>query len=63
MINPAYFDIIGLLVFSVLLFLGIKLRDYKEKTLKKIGLVLILIGISGLVVDLYNVVESINILF
>lgn len=63
MIHPAYFDIIGLIVFSVLLFLGIKLRDYKEKTLKNIGLVLILIGIGGLVVDLYNVVESINILF
>lgn len=63
MINPAYFDIIGLIVFSVLLFFGIKLTYYKEKTLKRIGWTLIVIGFGGLVVDLYNVVESINILF
>jgi len=54
MFEPEFFDLFGLIVFSILLILGISLR----KIARKRALVIIGIGIIGLIVDSYNVLTS-----
>lgn len=57
-INPAFFDIFGIIVFIVLLIMGLKFSKYKIKQVKYGGYFLIVIGLLGLVVDLYNVLNE-----
>lgn len=54
-INPAFFDIFGIVVFIILLIMGLKFSKYKIKQVRYGGYFLIIIGLLGLVVDLYNV--------
>lgn len=54
-INPAFFDIFGIVVFIILLIMGLKFSKYKVKQVRYGGYFLIVIGLLGLVVDLYNV--------
>jgi len=54
-INPAFFDIFGIIVFIILLIMGLKFSKYKVKQVKYGGYFLIVIGLLGLVVDLCNV--------
>ena len=54
MFEPEFFDIFGLIVFSVLLILGISLR----KIARKRALVIIGISIIGLLVDGYIVISN-----
>jgi uncharacterized membrane protein YqjE len=58
MINLAFFDIFGIIIFIILLFIGIKFSKYKIKHIKTGGYILIIIGIIGLIVDLYNVISN-----
>jgi len=57
-INAAFFDIFGIFVFMILLTLGLKFSKYKIKHIKYGGYLLIVIGILGLLVDLYNVFKE-----
>ncbi len=57
-INPAFFDIFGIIVFTILLIMGLKFSKYKVKQVKYGGYFLIVIGLLGLVVDLYNVLNE-----
>jgi hypothetical protein len=54
MIPAQYFDFLGLISFSVLLYLGIRLR--KKDTAASI--ILFIIGISGLIIDSYSVITN-----
>jgi hypothetical protein len=58
MVNAAFFDIFGIFVFMFLLFLGMKFSKYKLKHVKYGGYLLIVIGILGLFIDLYNVIYN-----
>jgi F0F1-type ATP synthase assembly protein I len=57
-INPAFFDIFGIVVFLILLIMGLKFSKYKDKQVKYGGYFLIVVGLLGLVVDLYNVLNE-----
>lgn len=56
--NPEFFDIFGIIGFTILLFFGIKLFRRKNKTVKYSGLIITLISLIGLIVDLYIVLNS-----
>lgn len=56
MIPAQYFDIIGLFVWIVLFYIGMKV--IKEKKLKSYGYILILIAILGMIVDGYIVITN-----
>jgi hypothetical protein len=47
-INPAFFDIFGVFVFTSLLFLGINFSKYKINQVKYGGYFLIVVGYWGL---------------
>jgi len=53
-INPGYFDILGMFTFGVLLYVGISIRK-KEKTF---SLALIIIGVLGLIIDGYCILYN-----
>lgn len=55
-INPAFFDIFGIIVFIILLIMGLKFSKYKIKQVKYGGYFLIVVGLLGFGVDLYNVI-------
>jgi len=58
MIKAEFFDIFGIAVFVILLYIGIKFSKYKLKGIKTSGYILIIISILGLIVDLYNVIYN-----
>jgi hypothetical protein len=58
MINKVFLNILGIIIFIILLFLGIKFSKYKIRHIKIGGYLLIAIGILGLIFDLYNLIYS-----
>jgi len=54
MIQPEYFDILGIFTFGVLLYVGISLK----KREKVFSIILIVIGILGLIIDGYNLINK-----
>ena len=58
MVNAAFFDIFGIFVFIFLLFLGRIYSKYRLKHVKYGGYLLMIIGLLGLFVDLYNVIYN-----
>jgi hypothetical protein len=58
MVDAAFFDIFGIITFTVLLYLGRMFSRYKLKHIKYGGYLLIIIGLCGLLVDLYNVMHK-----
>ncbi|HNZ51783.1 MAG TPA: hypothetical protein PLT60_00220 [Candidatus Pacearchaeota archaeon] len=55
MINPLFFYILGIIIFVLLLIFGLKFSKYKIKYIKYGGYLLIIVGLLGLVIDLYNI--------
>ena len=53
-IQPEYFDVVGIFTFGVLLYIGIYFRK-KEKIL---SIVLIVIGVLGLIIDVYSIITN-----
>jgi hypothetical protein len=58
MVEAAFFDIFGIIVFIILLYIGLRFSKYKLKNIKWMGYLLIVIGLLGLVIDLYNVIHN-----
>jgi hypothetical protein len=58
MVEAAFFDIFGIIVFIILLYMGMKLSKYKLRHIKIGGYLLIVIATLGLLVDLYNVIYT-----
>jgi hypothetical protein len=58
MINAEFMDIFGLLGFIVLLFIGIKVLNSKDLSLKKYGVLTIIISSLGIIVDGYIVLTN-----
>ena len=59
MVNPEFFDIFGILAFAIILIIGIlikvKRRKLPNNVFDYIAIVLIIIGVLGLIVDLWMV--------
>ena len=59
MVNPEFFDIFGILAFAIILIIGIlikvKRRKLPNNVFNWIAVVLIIIGVLGLVIDLWMV--------
>ena len=53
-IQPEYFDIVGIATFGILLYMGIYIRK-KEETL---SIILIVIGVLGLIIDVYSIITN-----
>lgn len=49
--RPEFFDIFGLIVFTFLFIVGILMLKSKKKLPDWVGFIILLIGISGLIVD------------
>ena len=58
MVEAAFFDIFGVVVFIFLLYMGMKFSKYKLNHIKFGGYLLMVIGTVGLLVDLYNVMNK-----
>lgn len=54
MIPAQDFDFLGLITFTVLIFLGISLRKRETST----SIILIIIGVCGLIIDSYSVITN-----
>jgi len=59
MVNPEFFDIFGIFAFIIILIIGILIKVKRRKLPNNlfdwIGIILIIIGVLGLVVDLWMV--------
>ena len=58
MIKPIFLEIIGILGSVIVLYLGLKLSKHQSKKIKIIGYILIVIGLLGLLIDLYKVINE-----
>lgn len=58
MVNAAFFDFFGIVGFIIILWIGLKFSKYKKKHIKWGGYILIVIGLLGLMIDLYNVISN-----
>jgi uncharacterized membrane protein len=56
MIPAQNFDIFGLIGFVILFFIGIKIL--KEKKLRNLGYLVLLISLIGFIVDCYSVITN-----
>ncbi len=55
--SAAFFDIFGIVVFIIILYLGVRLKK-KKKVKNWVANTLITVGILGLLVDLYAVFST-----
>lgn len=58
MAKSVFLYILGIILFIILLYIGMKLSKYKIKKVKIGGYILIVISTIGLFVDLYNVIHK-----
>jgi hypothetical protein len=59
MVNSIFLNILGIILFVVLLFIGMKLSKNSLKSTKIGGYVLMIIGVVGLLTDIYNLIHNI----
>jgi lipoprotein signal peptidase len=57
MVQSLFFYIILIIGSIILLYLGLKLSKHKRKRIKALGYLFILIGLVGLLLDLYNLIN------
>jgi hypothetical protein len=58
MVNAAFFDIFGIIGFTILLYFGLKFSKYKLMHIKIGGYSIIVVATVGLLVDLYSVISN-----
>jgi hypothetical protein len=59
MANTIFFNIVGIILFIIILFIGMKLSKNNLKSTKIGGYVLMIIGVVGLLTDIYNLIHNI----
>lgn len=58
MVQSILLNIIGIVGFVILLYIGMRISKYKLKSVKIGGYVLIVISTIGLLVDLYSLIHN-----
>jgi multisubunit Na+/H+ antiporter MnhB subunit len=58
MVQNLFFYIILIIASIILIYLGLKISKHKRKRIKSLGYLFILIGLLGLLLDLYNLISG-----
>lgn len=56
--DTEFFDIFGFIGFAILLFSGIKILKSKDRSIKKYGMIILIISILGLIIDGYIILTN-----
>jgi len=59
MVNSIFWNILGIILFIILLFIGMKLSKKNAIYPKASGYILILVGIAGIFAEIYNLIHNI----
>jgi hypothetical protein len=58
MANTVFWNIAGIILFTILLFVGMKLSKNNQEHMRIGGYVLMIVSVLGLLTDIYNLIHN-----